>query len=359
MKIKLTLLSILIFIFIPLNTFASTNHIIDKANVMNDETILSANNTLSALENTTQTKMEVLIVPSLNGRNIMDVGVEEAKTLNTDKSAVFVLSIADRTNKLIIGSGLNNDFNKDDLNVINKLPHDSFASGDYNGGISKVVGEVDRHIMSKEMPEGNPEPVQEQSTTSMPSDSAVILAVVIVAIGCIILIIKNKRDRKRREALAKEKEQLRLLEEQKAKELELEKIARRERESKQRIDNYNSEYNYSNYNRKKPSPPSSWSPSLANNRQTTPVNKTQSTNTSSKNVQPTKVIVNNTTHVRSSNSHSDYGTGFVHGVIADEIIHHVHESPSYESHHHNDYSCSDDNSYSDNSSFTASDDSNW
>lgn len=208
MKLKMYYVLTVLFLFLSSATgLAAENYVKDNAGVLNSSTVTQVNANLTKLENNTKTQAKIVIIKSLEGKNIDEYTSSVAKTLKTDKYAIFVVSVGDHKNKFLVGKGLNNVFTESEINRISSLPNEYFKKNDFNTGILKVGQAIDEGITTKAIKTNQVEVVNNGlNKTVQPKKSytGLIVFLVIMAAAIIFFIYwLKKRANKKAEDFAR------------------------------------------------------------------------------------------------------------------------------------------------------------
>lgn len=197
MRFKMCYVLTIIFLFLSsITVSAAEKYVRDDAGVLNSSTVNTVNTNLNKLENNTKAKVRIVIIKSLEGKNMNDYANSIGKETNTDKFAVFVVSVADHKNKFLAGSGLNNVFTQQESDKIASIPNEYFKKNDFNTGILKVGQVIDQDITTKAIKTKQVEVVNDGlKTTVQPkkSHAGLVMFFIILALVIIIFIYKAKK----------------------------------------------------------------------------------------------------------------------------------------------------------------------
>lgn len=147
--LKRFFLFILSFVFLfQIQAFAIDNlnfkgFIADEANILSSNTVQDLNMTLWDLQKKSGADIAVVILPSLNGRNVEDVAIDIGRSYKIgskekNNGVVFLTAISDRKMRIEIGTGLENKIKISELNDIRDydiLPY--YRKDDYENGIAR------------------------------------------------------------------------------------------------------------------------------------------------------------------------------------------------------------------------------
>ena len=189
-------------ITLSITAFAASNYIKDDAGMLSSSTISQINDNFTKVETNTGAQVRIAIIKSLDGKNINDYAMNIAKTgTNSDKYAVFVVSVNDHKNKFLVGPGLNAVFTSSDTDKIANIPNDYFKKNDFNTGIMKVGQAIDQAITTKAVKSGKATVTNDGlSKTVQPKKNytGVIIAIILIILAIIIIVyfIKKRADEK-------------------------------------------------------------------------------------------------------------------------------------------------------------------
>lgn len=172
-KFSLILAAVLVAIF-TITAYADTAYIFDKAGVLNKSTISTVNEHFSELETATGAQVKIAIVPSLKGETPTAYAKKIAKAeANTDKYAVFLVSIKEHHNKFIVGAGLTNLFDASEKTKIASLPNSYFKSGNFDEGILAVSKSIYNEINNATVKNSSTDNASDGKTEVIPSTNSI------------------------------------------------------------------------------------------------------------------------------------------------------------------------------------------
>lgn len=198
MKIgKIILLNILFVLLLSIGVSAAGKYIVDDANVLKQDTINTVEQNLEKVEKNTEVTVKFDIIKSLNGKSIDDYSKQYAKdNIKGDQYILFVTSIGDRKNKILVGSKANSILSQSDIENIASLPNQDFKANNFDAGIIKVGKAIDEKVTTKAVKSGKAEVVKDgySSTVQHKTDySGIITIILIIVVIGIILFMAIKR----------------------------------------------------------------------------------------------------------------------------------------------------------------------
>ncbi|WML33237.1 TPM domain-containing protein [Clostridium sp. OS1-26] len=307
---------LIVLVLLSFNVSAVGNYVNDEANVLSSGIISKTNDNFAKLEKNTKAQVKIYVLKSLNGKNIDDMAIEIAnKETSTDKYAIFVVAVKEHKNKFIVGKGLNDVFNRAELDRIANLPDSYFKSNDFNTGILKVGQAIDQDITTKAVKTGEAVVKTDRySKTVEPkkshASSIILVIILIIAVVGFIYYIKRKSDKRVREFAGRHN--LNDSSSNKFKSADMEENTYKSNNSSTYT--YNEEPRHTNYN------------------------------------DPNSRVVHNTTVINNGNNMN----GFVEGMLVNEMLNNHHEHHS----HYEENRIMDDRQLDTTPSYTSNDDEN-
>ena len=202
MKIgKIILLNIMFILLLSIGVSAASKYIVDDAKVLKQDTINTIDTNLSKIEKNTEVIVKFDVIKSLNGKDIEEYSKQYAKdNIKGDQYILFVSSIGDRKNKLLVGEKANSILSKSEVENIVSLPNADFKVSNFDAGIMKVGKALDEKVTTKAVASGKAEIKTDNYSTTV---SAKInwfkvfgILLLIVGIGFVIFIlVKRKVDK--------------------------------------------------------------------------------------------------------------------------------------------------------------------
>ena len=109
MKIgKIILLNMLFVLLLSIGVNAAGKYIVDDAKVLKQDTINTVEENLSKVEKNTDVTVKIDIIKSLSGKSIDEYAKQYAKdNISGEQYILFVTSVGERKNKLLVGSKAN------------------------------------------------------------------------------------------------------------------------------------------------------------------------------------------------------------------------------------------------------------
>ena len=167
--------------------------VVDKANLLSGADRGAVERAIVSFEKATGGQMAVLILKSLDGEPIENVGIKTAEAWKIgrkgkDDGAILVIAVNDRKMRLEIGYGWEgaiNDARAGDI-VRGMAPY--FRKNDFKGGILHAIAGVQRFVTTAEAPEYAPPPASKASNDGPQSPFATLIIVLLV-FGVIAFIL--------------------------------------------------------------------------------------------------------------------------------------------------------------------------
>jgi uncharacterized membrane protein YgcG len=199
MKIgKIILLNFLVVLLLSIGVYASGKYIVDDAKVLKQDTINTVEENLGKIEQNTEVTVKFDLVKSLGGKSIDDYAKQYAKdNINGEQYILFVSSIGDKKNKLLVGSKANNILSQADIDQILSLPNNDFKANNFDAGIIKVGKALDEKVTTKAVKTGKAEVVNNDYSTKVEhktSGASIFGTILILAIigGIAFFVIRRK-----------------------------------------------------------------------------------------------------------------------------------------------------------------------
>lgn len=199
MKIgKIFLLNLLFIFLLSIGVSASGKYIVDDAKVLKQETLNTVEDNLAKIEKNTEVTVKFDLVQSLGGKSIDDYAKQYAKSnISGDQYILFVSSIGDKKNKLLVGSKANSILSSSDIDNIVSLPNQDFKANNFDAGIIKVGKALDEKVTTKAVKSGKAQVVKDDYSTKVEhktSSGSIFGTIIIIAIigGIIFFIIRRK-----------------------------------------------------------------------------------------------------------------------------------------------------------------------
>lgn len=202
MKIgKIIFINIMFILLLSIGVSAAAKYIVDDANVLKQDTINTVDTNLSKIEKNTEVIIKFDVIKSLNGKDIDAYAKQYAKdNIKGEQYILFVSSIGDRKNKLLVGEKANSILSKSDVENIVSLPNADFKANNFDAGIMKVGKALDEKVTTKAVATGKSEVKKDAYSTTVSSKTNWFkvfgILFLIVGIGVVIFIlVKRKADR--------------------------------------------------------------------------------------------------------------------------------------------------------------------
>jgi|GEM_PF-4134747 len=202
MKIgKIIFINIMFILLLSIGVSAANKYIVDDANVLKQDTINTVDTNLSKIEKNTEVIIKFDVIKSLNGKDIDAYAKQYAKdNIKGEQYILFVSSIGDRKNKLLVGEKANSILSKSDVENIVSLPNADFKANNFDAGIMKVGKALDEKVTTKAVSAGKAEVKKDAYSTTVSSKTNWFkvfgILLLIVGIGVVIFIlVKRKADR--------------------------------------------------------------------------------------------------------------------------------------------------------------------
>ncbi|MBV7274620.1 TPM domain-containing protein [Clostridium sp. PL3] len=309
MKLKKLIFLSVLFVFLITNvTLAAAAYVKDDAGVLSASTTEQINSNFQKLEKNTGAQARIVIIKSLQGKNMNDYADSLVKTMtSTDKYAIFIVATADHKSKFLFGAGLNAVFTSSEANRIAKLPDSDFKKSDFNTGILKIGKTIDEDITTKAVKTGQVKVVDNglsKTVQAKQNHTGLIIFLIIAALIIIITVYYIKK------------------------------------KGKERVDRFARENGLNGDSSRKSNHFRS-----ANLSEEEPIYNKYSNSTNP--TQGERNVVNNTTVINQNGGYGNNGSGFVEGMIVGEMLshnhhdsnHYVHDDDYHDnSYNHNDYS---------------------
>ena len=191
---KIILLSILFALLLSVGANAAGKNMVDDAKVLKQDTINTVEENLGKIKKNTDVTVKFDIIKSLKGKSIDDYATQYAKdNISGDQYILFVTSVDDKKNKLLIGSKANNILSKSDIDDILALPNSDYKANNFDAGIIKVGKAIDEKVTSKAIKVGNAEVVNDGYSKKVAPKSNYLGTIIIILIIGVILFIFIKR----------------------------------------------------------------------------------------------------------------------------------------------------------------------
>lgn len=202
MKIgKIILLNIMFILLLSIGVSAASKYIVDDAKVLKQDTINTIDTNLSKIEKNTEVIVKFDVIKSLNGKDIEEYAKQYAKdNIKGDQYILFVSSIGDRKNKILVGEKANSILSKSEVENIVSLPNADFKVSNFDAGIMKVGKALDEKVTTKAVAAGKAEIKTDNYSTTVSAKTNWFkvfgILLLIVGIGVVIFIlIKRKADK--------------------------------------------------------------------------------------------------------------------------------------------------------------------
>ena len=141
---KIIIFNVLFALLLSVGASAASKYIVDDAKVLKQDTITTVEQNLNKIEENTEVTIKFDIIKSLNGKSIDEYAKQYAKdNISGDQYILFVSSIGDKKNKLLVGEKANNILSKSEIENIVSLPNQDFKSNNFDVGIIKVGKSLD------------------------------------------------------------------------------------------------------------------------------------------------------------------------------------------------------------------------
>ena len=217
MKLRIKALILLLFIYFCLTALVSSaevvipdkplNHVVDLAEIINDNVEANLNRYLLELEQKTTAQMVVLTINSLEGESLEDLSIkiahEKWKLGQKDKGngILLLISLQDRKYRFEIGYGLEGVLPDSLVGSIGRdylVPY--FRKGDYSTGIfaatlaviSEIASDAEIEISGMPTPSNHPTSPYRTKERRKPTVLSTIFTILFF-IGLIYLFIKHPR----------------------------------------------------------------------------------------------------------------------------------------------------------------------
>lgn len=344
MKVKKIILSSLILLLLmTIGVYAAGKHIVDDAKVLKQDTINTVEENLAKIEKNTDVIVKFDVVKTLNGKSIDDYSKEYAKSnISGEQYILFVTSIGDKKNKILVGDKANDILSQSDISNIVALPNSDFKANNFDSGIMKVGKALDEKVTTKAVNTGKAEVVKDgySKTVSHKTNyfGVFVIIIVIILIAIILFkVIKNKMNKDYEERKRKFAEENNLESYLDSDDNSFHSGNISKSETKQ---NYSSHGNDSDYRNNNES-----SSNFNNNNSAFNNNSTRTSDNASNNYDtyPSGSHVNNTTIINNNNSNNDFLEGMIVGEMVSESSRNHHEH--YDEHYHEEHGYRDDNEH--------------
>ncbi|NRY59147.1 putative membrane protein YgcG [Clostridium beijerinckii] len=346
---KIILSSLILLLLMSIGVYAADKHIVDDAKVLKQDTINTVEQNLSKIEKNTDVIVKFDVVKTLNGKSIDDYSKEYAKSnISGEQYILFVTSIGDKKNKILVGDKANDILSQSDISNIVALPNSDFKANNFDSGIMKVGKALDEKVTTKAVNTGKAEVVKDgySKTVSHKTNyfGIFIIIIVIIVIAMILFkVIKNKMNKDYEERKRKFAEENNLESYLDSDDNSFHSGNISKSETKQNYSSHGNEPDYKNNNE---------SSSNFNN------NSTRTSDNASNNYDtyPSGSHVNNTTIINNNNSNNDFLEGMIVGEMVSESSrnHHEHYTEEHgyrdDNEHYRDTSSYNSNSLDNNSS---------
>jgi uncharacterized membrane protein YgcG len=352
MKLKKIILSSLILLLLmTIGVYAAGKHIVEDAKVLKQDTINTVEENLAKIEKNTDVIVKFDIVKTLNGNSIDDYSKEYAKSnISGEQYILFVTSIGDKKNKILVGDKANDILSQSDISNIVALPNSDFKANNFDSGIMKVGKALDEKVTTKAVNTGKAEVVKDGYSKTVSHKTnyfgifIIIIAIIVIAI-ILFKVIKNKMNRDYEERKRKFAEENNLESYLDSDDNSFHSGNISKSETKQNYSSHGNESDYRNNNE---------SSNFNNNNSAFNNNSTRTSDNGSNNYDtyPSGGHVNNTTIINNNNSNNDFLEGMIVGEMVSESSRNQHEH--YNEHYHEEHGYRDDNEhYRDTSSYTS------
>lgn len=148
---KIVLLNLIVVLFLLLTgANAAEKNIVDDANVLKQDTINTVDENLSEINKDKEVIVKINLIKSLDGESIDDYSKEYAKSnIDGEQFILFVTSIEDRKNKILVGEKADNILSKSDVENIVSLPNQDFKASNFDEGVIKISKALSDRIEPK------------------------------------------------------------------------------------------------------------------------------------------------------------------------------------------------------------------
>lgn len=206
---KIIIFNVLFALLLSVGASAASKYIVDDANVLKQDTINTVEQNLNKIEENTEVTIKFDIIKSLNGKSIDEYAKQYAKdNISGDQYILFVSSIGDKKNKLLVGEKANNILSKSEIENIVSLPNQDFKSNNFDAGIIKVGKSLDEKVTKKAIQTGKSTVSNNGYSNSVEHKTnylkVFLICLLVIGIGVVIFIlvrrkINNDYEKRRRE----------------------------------------------------------------------------------------------------------------------------------------------------------------
>lgn len=224
MKNFVSLLIVAIVGLFSLNSFAwdppsspkPASAILDQASILSPEAHQRLDVQLKRINTNSTNEIAALIIPSLDGQSIEDVGIATAKAWGVgkkdlDNGVLVILAMKEHKSRIEVGKGIEGDLPDLKSNdILQKVLRPYMKKGDVEGGLSATFDSISSAIASHKAAVLAPTSNTQTTTDELSSTSIVLVPVVILGFVFLIWGIVYLSSKRRHKELMKELEMQRL-----------------------------------------------------------------------------------------------------------------------------------------------------